>query len=419
MGDETVFSPSRSYKITLKIKGEEYSNDLTNVRVSSSLATGYQIVVLTVLINPQTISLNKLYGQDSINLSMVLLDDSEFERERLDFDLMVLNTEYELAVSEILNTNGQVDRTHLSIITVTRIPFQIMSTNVGCVFGYKGGVFIGNKTVKEMIETMISTYVPQAKLEYDAEEVNPDLVPQCCIPPNTLYKAISLMDSNHGIYNGVPVTFCQFDGTVQIMNLSARIKKNFTITIEHLTSDSNDSKNIDAPTNDRTKFYTYDNLYSKYVGNAKFGVLGNTLKHIVLPSNQLSHTITQDLGAMCEKYGIIGTGNKETVYIDKPAINRVAYYIENNGDDLSEVHANSKIAKQLSNLARLNFSVERNLAIDVLIKIGSVVKLETKAIDHIDISGKYILFSSDITWVKDKDWQTVAKLELIRTNKSL
>lgn len=418
-GEKPILAPSRSYKMTLKIKGQEYSNDLTSVKLSSSLATGYQIVVLTILMTPQTIILNKLYGQDSINLSIVLLDHSEFERERLDLDLMVINSEFEIPVSEVLDTGSQRDRTSFQIITVTRIPFQIMSTNAGCVFGYgEDSTWSGNKTVKDMISTMVKEFTPQAKLEYDSDDENPEPITQCCIPPNSLYRSIKLMDANHGIYNGVPSSFCQFDNTLQIMNLSTRIKKNYDILIEHLTTDSA-TKDVDKPTTERNVFYTYDNLFTNYVGNSKFGILGSTLKHIVLPSDRLSHTITQDLGEICSNYGLIGTGNKENIYVDKPATGRTVYYIENNGVELTETQAISKISKKISNLARLSFSIEKNLAVDVLIKIGSVVKLKTKTINHQDISGKYILFSSDITWVKSGEWQTVANLELIRTNKTI
>lgn len=415
MAEDKILAPSRSYLMTLKIKGEEYSNDLVGVKVSSSLATGYQIISLTVLITPKTIILNKLYGQDSIKLSIVLLNYGETEKERLDFDLMVLNSEFEIPVSEILTTNSKQDRSSFTILTVSRIPFQIMTTNVGCVFGY--GENQGNKTVKEMIETMVKTYT-SATLEYDTDGENPDKVPQCCIPPNSLQQAIKLMDDNHGIYNGAPAVFCNSQNVVQIMNLTAKIKKNFDFSVEHLTTESNVNKTEHTAESSK-EFYTYDNLYSNYTGNSRFGVLGSTIKHVVLPSDALSHTITQKLSEVCEKYGIMGTDNKETLYVDSPAVGRTMYYISNNGDDYSEVHANSRISKKISDLARINFSIEKNLSIDKLVKIGSVVKLITKTIDHIDISGKYILFSSDITWKKGGEWQTVANLELIRTNKTI
>ena len=63
--------------------------------------------------------------------------------------------------------------------------------------------------------------------------------------------------------------------------------------------------------------------------------------------------------------------------------------------------------------------IERNLPIEKLIKIGSVVYLRTKTMEHVDIQGQYILFSSDLIWNKTREWETTAKLELIRTNKTI
>ena len=241
---------------------------------------------------------------------------------------------------------------------------------------------------------------------------------QCCVPPTTLYKTIKELDKNFGLYAGVPAVFCQYNNVLQIMNLSSRIKKNYTIFIEHLTHQSKE-EDITKSMKDKKYFYTYDNLSTRYVGNSKFGVIGKTIKHIVLPSDQLSYTIEQNLSDICKTYGIVGQTKGEVSYINTSVSNRTKYYIDNNGFETSKVFAISNLSKKISDISRLSFSIERNLAIENLIKIGHCVKLQTKTQEHIDISGKYILFSSYINWNKQAEWQTTAKLELIRTNKTI
>lgn len=418
---EKILAPSRSYIMTLKIKGEEYSNDLSNVRISSSLATGYQIVTLTINITPQTILLNKLYGQDKILLNISLQDKAEFVLESMDFDLMILNSEFEIPVSEILITNQQMDRTNFELITVLRQPFEIMTTMVGVVFGLNpGGVtkWTGPKTVKEMLETIIEEYTPQASLTYDEDDVNEDKILQCCIPPTTLYQAFKFLDSSYGVYNGAPVMFCQHDNNIQIMNLSARMKKGFLLHIEQLTTSHKDEE-IEVAKTKKNWFFTSDSLYTNYVGNSKFGVLGKTLKHVVLPSNQLYHIFEKDLTDVCETYGLISSNKGEAAFINTSAATRSKYYIENKGTDYSETFANSRISKEISDVSRLSFTIQRSLQIEKLLQIGCVVKLKTKTVEHTDIQGKYILFSSDITWYKTTDWMTEASIELIRTNKTV
>ena len=420
MGEKKILAPSRTYIMTLKIKGEEYSNDLSSVRISSSLATGYQIVTLTINVTPQTILLNKLYGQDQIILNISLQDHGEFVRESIDLDLMIVNSEFEIPISEIMVTDTQRDRTAYELITVVRQPFEIMTTMINPVMGLNDGpktVWSGPKTVKELIETIVSEYTPQAKLEYDEDGVNEDQILQCCIPPTTLYQSFKYLDDNFGIYNGTPVVFCQYDNTIQVMNLSSRIKKNFLLHVEQLTT-SYKPEDIEVNKARKNYFYTSDNLYTNYVGNSKFGVLGKTIKHIVLPSDALSHTITHDLSDICEKYGLVSPTKGETAFVNTSAANRTKYYIENNGLDYSETFAISKIAKEISDISRLSFAIERNLQIEKLLQIGCVVKLKTKTLEHTEIQGNYILFSSDIVWRKTTDWITVGKLELIRTNKT-
>jgi hypothetical protein len=420
VSEPNILRPSRTYNMHLKIKGENYTNDVSNVRITSSLAIGYQIVTITINITPQTILLNKLYGKDQIGLIINKLDESEIITESTVLDLMVLNSEFELPVSDLMTTDTQMDRSSFDLITVTRLPFETMTTMVNPVFGLtpSGGVFTGPKTIKQMIETIVNEFITTGPtLEYDSEGVNKDEILQCCIPPTTFYKAVQELDKNFGIYNGIPAIFCQYDNTLQIMNLSKRIKKNYTIFVEHLNNQSKE-EDITKSMTDKKYFYTYDNLFTNYIGNSKFGVLGKTLVYTVLPDNELSHTFTHDLNTICVDYGVVGS-TKEAPHINTSVAKRTKHYIDNNGFNKSQTFAISNMSKQIADVSRLSFSLERNLAIENLIKIGSVVKLQTKTQEHVDISGKYILFSSDISWTKQAEWQTTAKLELIRTNKTI
>jgi len=52
--------------------------------------------------------------------------------------------------------------------------------------------------------------------------------------------------------------------------------------------------------------------------------------------------------------------------------------------------------------------------------VGEAVKFVTNTIEYIDISGKYILWSSDLQFVnKTSSWETTARINLCRTNKKI
>jgi len=420
VNEQQSFSPSRSYDITLKIKDVDYSNDLSNIRIGSSLATGYQIVTLTINITPSTILLNKIFGQDKILLKINLLDYSKDIIETMVFDLMIINSEFNLPISEPFISDEQTDRIPFDLITVTRIPFQIMTTMINSVFGINGGpatVWTGPKTPREMIETIVKEFTPKAILKYDKKNENTDKIMQCCIPPTTLFQAIKFLDSNYGLYSGAPSIFCQYNDFLYIMNLSTRIKEKYTLCIEHLTTSFKEENY--ASLDDKTKFFTFDNLNTNYTGNSRFAVLGGKLKYIVLPSDRLSKTITHDLNTICENYGIIATSKEDSTYTNPSISNRTKYYIENNGLDDSEFFAISKITKEISDVSRLGFSIANDMAIENLIKVGSCVKLKTRTMEYSGVQGNYILFSSDLIWARKQDWSTMCNIELIRTNKTV
>lgn len=421
MSEPEILRPARSYKINLKIKGENYTNDVSRVRISSSLATGYQIITITINISPQTIILKKLYGQDEILLDILKLDADEQITETMNFDVMFFNSSFDVPLSDEIVTGNQEDRASFDLITVPRLPFETMTQMVNPVFGINPGAvgpWTGPKTTKEMVETIVNELVVSGpKLEYDTENENKDKILQCCIPPTSFIKCVKEIDKNFGLFSGATALFCDYDNTLRIMNLSTRIKKNYDLFVEHLTTESKES-DLEKATNNKKNFYTYDNLFTNYVGNSKFGVMGKTIKHIVLPSDELFHIIEQDLSTVCKEAGLIDK-TKTVDFVNKSVAKRTKYYIDNNGFETSKIFAVSLLAKQVADMSRLAFSVERNLAIENLIKPGVCVKIKIKTHEHQDLSGKYILFSSDLVWNKTAEWETTAALELLRTNKTI
>lgn len=413
MATNKFMAPSRGYLVSLKINKEDYDygEDLETIRVSSSLATAWQIVTLFVKIPPQDIILKKLHGQDKIKLSIKLTAQGKSPLEVAKFDLMLLSSEFEMPVSDRSVQGKQIDIVLYKIITVTRTPFASMTTMVNSVFG----VTSSPKTPKQIIQELISKNKIPLTLEYDSQGENTEKVPQVCVPPTSLYNAINFLDDSFGLFKGTFSAFCRYDNVLKIMNLSSRIKKSATITVDHLTLSAKEEE-IKKSLKDKKYFYTYDNIYNSFVGNSKFGVIGNTIKRIVLPGDSLYYVITQDLSKICSDYGLID-GDKNLPIINE-AINRTKYYIGDSGNDYSEVFAIAKTSKFVFNMSRVSFMVERNLLIENLLEVGDVVRLQSGVSEYKTIQGKYILFSSDLMWYKEKEWQTTGKLELVRTNKT-
>jgi len=416
------FSPTRSYDFEMKIKDLDFSNDLTSVKILSSLSTAYQIVLLELLVDPSDLILNDIFGSDPINLHVHLLAQEAFPSglEEVDLELMYLNSEFKL-IEEVSSPTGfQKDRSPVTIATVCRQPFKTMNTLVNEVYA--------GTTIRQILTDLASQV--QATIEYDSDHENTETLDQVCIPPTTFYKIIKendpgsddpfdgYLDKNFGLFGGVPGVFCQHDNKVYIKNLTAKMKKNQTFTVHQLVSNSDNKEIIESSTDGKT-FYTYNLINTDYSGNAKFAVLAPTLRYIGNPRDRLYNIIEQDLEDVCSTYGLIC--QNKTIPID-PNISktsRISYDNSGTGYERSEILYDSKVSRAVADLSTISMDLEWNLPVLNLMNVGEPVKFSTKIVPYIDLTGQYILWSSELNFTKSGGWESVARINLVRTNKKI
>ena len=416
------YSPIRSYNFEMKIKDIDFSNDLTSVKILSSLSTAYQIVLLELLVDPSDLILNDIFGSDPINLHVHLLGQEPIPSglEEVDLELMYLNSEFKL-IEEVSSPAGiQKDRSPVTITTVCRQPFKTMSTLVNEVYA--------GTTVRQILTDLASKV--QANLEYDSDDENTETIEQVCIPPTTFYKIIKehdpgsddpfdgYLDKKFGLFGGVPGVFCQHDNKVYVKNLTAKMKKSQTFTVHQLVSNSDNKDIIEASTDGKT-FYTYNLINTDYSGNAKFAVLAPTLRYIVNPRDSLYYVVEQDLEDICSTYGLIC--QNKTIQTDSNISKtaRITYDNSGTGFEKSGIPYDAKVARTIADLSTVSMDLEWNLPILNLMNVGEPVKFSTKIVPYIDLTGQYILWSSDLSFAKAGDWSSVARINLVRTNKKI
>jgi len=381
---ERQFSPSRSYEFELKIKGTDYTPDMYAVKIASSVTSPYQVVIMSLHVDQNDIILDGVYGQDPCKLSVRLLEQQSevvMPIEQVDFDLMVVQFDFPLASKDQLSEGKQKDRTPITITTVVR--------PVGKV---------------------------GADISYDTDNMNEEKIEQIVIPPTTLYKTIQYLDKTFGLFADVPVYFCDHENKVHIMNISARLKKSQKLTITQLASGM-DSKDIIEKTVDGINFYTYDQIETWYKGNATFATLAQKIKHVVKPKDTLSHTVEHTLDGISADHGLIHKNTK--VPVDSNIAERETFYIGHTGYEYTEEFASSMMAKRIASLSTISINLEKNLPILPMISTGEVVKFVTKTSEFVDLSGKYILKSSELMFSRKGEWDSTAALYLIRTNKTI
>jgi len=414
-----VFIPVETYELKVTINTLDYTGDLIMARLRSSLSTGYQVVDLEFSIDPNDVIVEDLYGGANIKMAISLLREDGIEGERIDLDLMMLKGDFILNEKTIQSSEHQKDRGHFSVRAIVRPAYKILNTMVN-------DVFIGTQLFS-VVQTL-GMSVGATAVKYDTDGQNTSSIDQVIIPPTTFYKIIKeydrgnpekfdgFLDQRFGLFNGTAGVFCQFDKNVYIKNLTTRMSKSPAFVVYQLAIDSNQTT-VERIMDDVAKgdtFYTYDAVTTDYSGNAKYASLASNFHHIVKPKDTLFWMIDQTLDDVAKSHSVV----YQNPNIDKDKqIERTRYYNEDTGYEKEEGLFNARFGRQLADLSTVSLNIERNLPIFKLLQVGDCVEYKPQTLEYADLSGKYILWSSDIQFSRPNVWETTATINLIRTNK--
>jgi hypothetical protein len=415
------YVPNKLYKVEVKIKDLDYTNDTVEVILTSSLSTAYQVIDITFLLDPSDVIIEDIFGGEPIRLNITLLRESDYPGPRFDVELLYLTSNLQLTANKTLDKNQVKERTNITITTVARNPYVTMVSMIN-------DVFVG-VNLNQIISSLASSV--GASLEFDSFNRNNSVIDQVCIPPTTFYKVIKeynrgsndifdgYLDQRFGLFSGTPGVFCQYDNKVYIKNLTGKLKRDQAFTVYQLAAgeDNKITKKIYDDSIEGKVFYTYDALETDYSGNSVFADLASDINHIIKPKNTLTSTISQNLESVAQDYSLLYTTKNKNLFID-PYVKRKKYYNDDTGYETESTLFNSRFGRSISDLSTLSLNLERNLPLLNLIDVGECVKLKPLSIEFIDFEGKYILWSSVIKLSKSgPSWETTATINLTRTNK--
>jgi len=404
-----TYVPSRRYDLQLKIKDKDYTNDLYQLRLISSVNTPYQIFRMNLFVDPDDIILERLFGKDPMKLNIRLIGDiAGVVREQVDFDLMYVKGTFQIASRQTLSnqSGSQKERSTLTITAVCRNAFKTISYPVNEVYS--------NTTVGQIIQDLAGK--SGATLKLDSEDINTEVIDQVVVPHTTLKKAIDYLDKRFGIFNGASIYFCNYDNNLYVKNIISKVKMNQVFTIYQLATDR-ENEEIIKKCDDGKNFYTYTTINTSYSGNAKLSVEANKEVYIMTPKDQLYYKLEKDVKDVSSQYGIVYQTKK--VDFDESLTSREKCFEDPCAYETSETFAIAKISKYVANLSTINIMLERNLPVLNLLNVGEAVKLDSQIIEFVDLSGKYVLKGTDIEFHKERDWQTICRVDLIRTNQTI
>lgn len=408
---ERQFAPTRSYDIKLIVKDVDYSNDVTSCKLISSVNSVYDIVKLELFIDPNDILVD-ITGEDPLKLTIIQLGESAISAyDRIDLDLMYVKSGFVMPMRSGVENDSQRERSPFSISCIVRKAYKTMTTIVN-------KIYMG-KTIKEIIEDLVQTNT-NATVNVETDGLNSNVIDQVLIPPTTLTGALKYLDKTFGIYSGIANFNCSNDNEVRIMNLSKQLNMNPTFIIYQLAINTDETEIIKRSAEKDNVFYTHDTLVVQYSANSKMSTLAKNIKHIVKPSDTLYYEIDQDMVEISKDYGLIYSKRipDKKLQFDPIINDRTRFYTEHTGYEKTDTFAVAGIAKATANITNVSFRIERNMNILSLVNAGESVKLNTEIQDYVKLAGKYILKSTVLDFEKTRDWEGIAKIFLMRTNKN-
>ena len=417
LGDR-ISVPTQEWDLYLTIGNMDYSAELMSVQIISNISSPYQVFLLVLMLDPIDTIFEKLYGSKNVKLS---IRKKSYEAlgaftDEINFDLIQLNDRSALTQKSMINREKNYMPSVFKMVMVPREPLKAMTT-------ITNSVFIG-ATPKEAVESVVNN--TKVKLVYDNTDVNIEKIPQVVIPPMTVYKAIKYIDDNFGLYKGISNQgFCMYNNTLYVENLSKKVTNSQLITIQHLTAGSEESNRVlNEEMFSDTVFWCRHHLMTKYNGNTSVANVSKKATYNIKPMNMLYKNVTIDFIELCKEYGVIGKSDAAvkdpTIFYDNILDDIFTYrthQIGGYGGD-SDVFLKSRLARQLFSMTEVTLTLDRNPRILNLMRVGATVKLNTQTAEYVDVSGKFILRTSNISFMRDNvDWQSGATLTLSRTNK--
>jgi hypothetical protein len=401
------WSPSRTYEFEVRIADRDLTPDLYKVSILTSVDLPYQTFVLEFFLDKNDLILEKIYGQQEIQLTAKLFGTApNIVTDQIVFSLMYLAGDLPLTPQNTIQTDTDVNRSPIQITAVSRKAFTTMATYVNDVFE--------NTTVDSVVSSLVSK--AKGTLKQDSVGRNAEILDQVLVPPTTLYQAIKYLNRTFGVFNGWLAFWCSHDNNVYLKNLTSKMRSSYLFTIYQFASNVDNTQIIQAL--DDNVYYTIYDVNTKYSGNTKFAVYAPTMKHIVKPKDKLSQTIQLDLESFCETYGLISQKNK--IFFDKTALsttNRQRVYKDHTGYENNQSFINANMAEEIGDLTEIKIRLEQNLKLKNLMNVGEAITFISKIDDYQELTGAYILRATQLNFTKGKDWESSADLRLIRTNR--
>jgi hypothetical protein len=378
------------YDIKFRIGDTELSKNIYDIEIASSINFVLHGLIIKLKIDSIDIFRNKIFGQDSGSLDIILSTVDKTIHEKISIDLIITNVGFDVSMKSTSNEDHSQSES-LQIHAVPKKSFEKMYTTVSKLI--KSGT---NLSPIEALRSIISKFINGSDVVIDPRFSNKTPIYQLHIPPMSLCKCINIIDSKYPLYNGILFRFCDIDGKLRISNLNTLISDaplyNIFILTKGEISDDNDDilKTVITEKN----YFTTSKISTRYSNNSQLFKSGFTRKYNLTKKTELMTTATIDSDLIFNKY--LPKSNKKSQIYDKSISNK-RLTVNNSlmGEDSTKLPINN-MSSNLGMPSQIEFTLNGNLPLTDLLKVGIPLELKTNIPSYQEYIGKYVVIMSDV-----------------------
>jgi len=402
------------YRINCVVGDIDISNNISEINIVNSINVPYQTFLLTFDIDLKSVSVYDIFGKNDIILSITWTTEDRKPVETTEFTLIALKSNAPIEI------HGTIEPSHptqerVTFVCVTKEPFQFMTTTVN-------KLFQSNILPIEMIKSIISDFVSSITLNINETNKNNEAYIQYIVPPMSLIDCIRYIDGSDnkikdmygegvGVYNGPLFFQCRHDNVFCMWDLSQQ--RNIAYKVYQLSQGESDS-DIMEETGYGDTFYTQSTI--NHVGRGTLDTAQTAFENKFLskPINKLYSWVNLSSEDVFSSNAV---AENKTMYHHLNSGDRVNYHTINEiGNEENEAIFKSRIARKISSMSEIEFTLDRNLKIENLLKVGIAIQLKPRVVQYIHFDGNYIVSSSMLTFKKRDTvlWVCNAKIRAFR-----
>lgn len=408
------------YTIEGFLGSSDVSAFLNDIIISNAIGLPYQNLIIDLNLDTKDIDRAELYGEKDLKLIIRFMTEDVDEKETTELKLIILDTKTPL------NMKIKKDPTHpyqdkVKLVCVVKEPFEAMVTTVGKLFNEKSKL----KPI-EMLQKIIDNFLPDVKKDIKTQGQNEEIPYQFIVPTMTFNSCVKFLHGIYpniiekyghglGLYKGPLFYQCHhFENTFMMWDLTERMKDNPEVTIYHISEGESTQEIMTQAGKEDDIFYTYLPIKNKYIANSSVINKSYNTNYLFKPSNKLFEWKEFKTDEIFKERGVKEGDN---LFINESVKKRSKFDINNIGVETSDFMFKSIVSSGVSKLSHIEINLNRNLYLTKLSKVGVPMELKPSVEEYLEFQGKYIVNSSKIHLMREKDtWVNNTTLTAFRSN---